>query len=120
MLVHWGRRYFFRPEASVPPGSRDSGPPFTVTLFGSIELHGHDSAVERLLLDTKAIALLAYVAISMLGRFVRRGTRGARVGLRCRPKWVGATPQRLRVPPTQRFYSALWDSIAVSSCRDSR
>ena len=51
-------------------------PPFALTLFGGISLRGPDAAAERLLVNAKATALLAYLALPSVGRFVRRDTLG--------------------------------------------
>ena len=47
-------------------------PPFALTLFGGIRLHGPGRELDRLLVNAKAIGLLAYLAIPSLDRFVRR------------------------------------------------
>lgn len=48
--------------------------PYSLSLFGSIDLRGPRGAVEELLVQSKAIALLAYLGIPTTGRFVRRDT----------------------------------------------
>ena len=47
-------------------------PPYALTLFGAIELRGDDAAADRLLVNNKATALLAYLALPRPDRFVRR------------------------------------------------
>ena len=47
-------------------------PPFALTLFGGIHLHGPGRELDRLLVNAKATGLLAYLAIPSLDRFVRR------------------------------------------------
>ncbi len=48
--------------------------PYSLSLFGSIDLRGPRGAVGELLVQSKAIALLAYLAVPTMGRFVRRDT----------------------------------------------
>lgn len=48
--------------------------PFRFSLFGSIDLRGPNGAVTELLVQSKAIALLAYLGVGLAGRFVRRDT----------------------------------------------
>ena len=51
-------------------------PPFALALFGGIALRGPASALDRLLINTKAVGLLAYLALPAVGRFVRRDALG--------------------------------------------
>lgn len=48
--------------------------PFSLSLFGSIELRGPTGAATELLVQSKAVALLAYLSVPSIGRFVRRDT----------------------------------------------
>jgi serine/threonine-protein kinase len=50
--------------------------PFELILFGGIRLRGPSEEVEHLLVNGKATALLAYLALPTVGRFVRRDTLG--------------------------------------------
>ncbi len=56
----------------MPTDSSGSRPPFTLTLFGAIDLRGPGEGVGRLLVNSKAVGLLAYLAMPSVGRFVRR------------------------------------------------
>jgi serine/threonine-protein kinase len=49
-------------------------PPFVLNLFGSISLRGPGRGLDRVLVNAKAVALLAYLALPTVGRFVRRDT----------------------------------------------
>lgn len=48
--------------------------PYSLSLFGSVDLRGSDPAASALLVQSKVVALLAYLAVPSLGRFVRRDT----------------------------------------------
>lgn len=48
--------------------------PFSLSLFGGIELRGPTGAATELLVQSKAVALLAYLSVPSIGRFVRRDT----------------------------------------------
>lgn len=48
--------------------------PFSLSLFGSIELRGPAGAATELLVQSKAVALLACLSVPSVGRFVRRDT----------------------------------------------
>lgn len=48
--------------------------PYSLWLFGSIDLRGSHGAVTELLVQSKAMALLAYLSVPSMGRFVRRDT----------------------------------------------
>ena len=49
-------------------------PPFSFILFGSISLRGPGRELDRVLVNAKAVGLLAYLALPTVGRFVRRDT----------------------------------------------
>jgi serine/threonine-protein kinase len=49
-------------------------PPFALILFGGIGLRGPGSDLDRMLVNAKAVGLLAYLAVPATGRFVRRDT----------------------------------------------
>ena len=51
-------------------------PPFALVLFGGIALRGPAPALDRLLINAKAVGLLAYLALPAVGRFVRRDALG--------------------------------------------
>jgi DNA-binding SARP family transcriptional activator len=59
----------FARERAVP-----DDPLFALTLFGGISLRGLGRELDALLVNTKAVGLLAYLAIPTQGRFVRRDT----------------------------------------------
>ena len=46
--------------------------PVSLVLFGTIDLRARGSAVDQILVNDKAIALLALLAVPTLGRFMRR------------------------------------------------
>jgi serine/threonine-protein kinase len=48
--------------------------PYSLSLFGSIDLRGPHGAVADLLVQSKAVAMLAYLSVPTMGRFVRRDT----------------------------------------------
>jgi len=48
--------------------------PHSLTLFGSVDLRGSGEAGARLLVQSKVVALLAYLSVPTVGRFVRRDT----------------------------------------------
>jgi DNA-binding SARP family transcriptional activator len=52
--------------------SSTSRPPFTLTLFGGVDLRGPGDDIDRLIVNAKAMALLACLAVPCTGRFVRR------------------------------------------------
>ena len=67
-----------------------SDTPFSLTLFDSIDLRDADGrSVERLLTNSKAVGLLAYLAVPSVGRFVRRDRLVAMF-------WPGLDQQRAR------------------------
>jgi DNA-binding SARP family transcriptional activator len=49
-------------------------PAFALILFGGISLRGPGREVDRVLVNGKAVGLLAYLALPTMGRFVRRDT----------------------------------------------
>ena len=48
--------------------------PFSLILFGGVSLRGRDGDVHQLLVNKKAVALIAYLSLPTVGRFVRRDT----------------------------------------------
>lgn len=54
-------------HAAATPGAH-----YTLSLLGGVELRGAGDATPRLLVQSKIVALLAYLAVPSLGRFVRR------------------------------------------------
>lgn len=52
--------------------THESARPVSLVLFGTIDLRAQGSAVDRILVNDKAIALLALLAVPSLDRFVRR------------------------------------------------
>lgn len=67
-----------------------SDTPFSLTLFDSIDLRDAEGrSVERLLTNSKAVGLLAYLAVPSVGRFVRRDRLVAMF-------WPGLDQQRAR------------------------
>src|SRR3954465_11527420 len=76
LLSRPASRFYVRRDAE-PPRSRGTvhlRAPYSLTLFGSIDLRGPHGAVSDLLVQSKAIALLAYLSVPTMGRFVRRDT----------------------------------------------
>src|SRR5437868_1773504 len=51
-----------------------SAPPFSLTLFDAVDLRGPGPGCERIVVNGKALALLAYLSVPRSGRFVRRDT----------------------------------------------
>jgi serine/threonine-protein kinase len=49
-------------------------PIFSLRLFGSIDLRGPSGALDGLAVQSKAVALLAYLSLPSVGRFTRRDT----------------------------------------------
>lgn len=56
--------------ASSDPASIPAA--FSLTLFGDLDLRGRGVGCDRLVVNAKAIALLAYLAVPRMGRYVRR------------------------------------------------
>ena len=56
----------------MPEDVSASRPPFTLTLFARIDLRGPGDGIDRLIVNGKAMALLVYLAVPSMGRFVRR------------------------------------------------
>ena len=48
--------------------------PYDLRLLGSIDLRGPDIAVGDLVVQSKVVAMLAYLSLPVMGRFVRRDT----------------------------------------------
>lgn len=49
-------------------------PPFALTLFGGVGLRGPAPDLDGLLVNAKAVGLLAFLAVPSVGRYVRRDT----------------------------------------------
>jgi serine/threonine-protein kinase len=60
------------PSTSLPSSTSEQRRPVSLALFGTIDLRSEGAVVDQILVNDKAIALLALLAVPTLDRFVRR------------------------------------------------